>query len=41
MTSLDPKSPLVLDTRALGLQRRPGSMVEVTRSVPALSLIHI
>ncbi len=34
MTSLDPR-PLVLDTRALGLQRRPGSMIEVTRSVPA------
>lgn len=35
MTSLDPKSPLVLDTRALSLQRRPGSMITVTRTVPA------
>lgn len=34
MTGLDPRSPLVLDTRALGLQRRPGSMVTVTRTVP-------
>ena len=34
MTGLDPRSPLVLDTRALNLQRRPGSMVTVTRVVP-------
>lgn len=34
MTGLDPRSPLVLDTRALGLQRRPGSMLEVSRVVP-------
>lgn len=34
MTGPDPRSPLVLDTRALGLQRRPGSMVEFTRTVP-------
>lgn len=33
MTGLDPKDPLVLDLRAL--QRRPGSMSEVTRTVPA------
>ena len=33
MTSLDPKDPLVLDVRTL--QRRPGSMVTVTRSAPA------
>lgn len=31
--SLDPRSPLVLDTRAL--QRRPGTMEHVTRVVPA------
>ncbi len=35
VTSLDPRSALVLDTHALGLQRRPGSMVEFTRTVPA------
>ncbi|WP_345461772.1 YceD family protein [Nocardioides marinquilinus] len=33
MTSLDPRAPLVLDTRELG--RRPGSQREVTRTVPA------
>ena len=33
MKTLDPRAPLVLDTRAL--QRRPGAMLEVTRSVPA------
>nr|WP_179617410.1 YceD family protein [Nocardioides marinisabuli] len=33
MTSLDPRAPLVLDTRELG--RRPGSQREVTLSVPA------
>ena len=33
MTSPDLRSPLVLDVR--NLQRRPGSMVTVTRSVPA------
>ena len=33
MNSLDPRAPLVLDTRELG--RRPGSQREVTRSVPA------
>jgi len=33
VTGLDPKNPLVLDVRSL--QRRPGSMVTVTRSVPA------
>jgi uncharacterized protein len=33
MNSLDPRSPLVFDTRALG--RRPGSMVEVRRTVEA------
>ncbi len=33
MTGLDPSDPLVLDVR--NLQRRPGSMVTVTRSVPA------
>ncbi len=33
MTSLDPRAPLVLDTRELG--RRPGSQREVTRSVSA------
>ena len=31
--SLDPRAPLVLDTRELG--RRPGSQHQVTRSVPA------
>ncbi len=35
MTGLDPNSPLVLDTRALHLQRRPGSMITVLRTVPA------
>lgn len=33
MKTLDPRAPLVLDTRSL--QRRPGSMQEITRSVPA------
>ena len=33
MTSLDPRAPLVLDTRELG--RRPGSQREVTRTAPA------
>ena len=33
MTSLDPKDPLVLDVR--NLERRPGSMVTVTRSASA------
>jgi uncharacterized protein len=33
LSSLDPRAPLVLDTRELG--RRPGSQHEVTRSVPA------
>ena len=33
MPSLDPRSPLVLDTRELG--RRPGSMRTLQRSVPA------
>ncbi|MBS44938.1 MAG: metal-binding protein [Nocardioides sp.] len=33
MNSLDPRAPLVLDTRELG--RRPGSQRQVTRSVPA------
>jgi uncharacterized protein len=33
VTGLDPKDPLVLDVRTL--QRRPGSMVTVTRSAPA------
>ena len=33
MTSLDPRAPLVLDTRELG--RRPGSQREVELSVPA------
>lgn len=33
MTGLDPKDPLVLDVRAL--QRRPGSMLTVSRTVPA------
>ena len=33
LNSLDPRAPLVLDTRELG--RRPGSQREVTRSVPA------
>ena len=32
-TRLDPRSPLVLDTRELG--RRPGSMRSLSRSVPA------
>jgi uncharacterized protein len=31
--NLDPRAPLVLDTRELG--RRPGSMRELTRTVPA------
>jgi uncharacterized protein len=33
VTALDPKEPLVLDVRSL--PRRPGSMVTVTRTVPA------
>ena len=33
MTSLDPRAPLVLDTRELG--RRPGSQLELVRTVPA------
>jgi uncharacterized protein len=33
LSNLDPRAPLVLDTRELG--RRPGSMHGVTRSVPA------
>jgi uncharacterized protein len=33
LNSLDPRAPLVLDTRELG--RRPGSLRQVTRSVPA------
>ena len=33
LTSLDPRAPLVLDTRELG--RRPGSEREVERTVPA------
>ena len=33
LTSLDPRAPLVLDTRELG--RRPGSQRQVTRTVPA------
>ncbi len=33
LTSLDPRAPLVLDTRELS--RRPGSQREVTRTVPA------
>jgi uncharacterized protein len=33
LSSLDPRAPLVLDTRELG--RRPGSQHQVTRSVPA------
>ncbi|NHC22682.1 DUF177 domain-containing protein [Nocardioides sp. IC4_145] len=33
MKSLDPRAPLVLDTRELG--RRPGSQRQVTRTVPA------
>ena len=35
MSSLDPKDPLVLDTRAVS--RRPGAMAEVVRTVPAPS----
>ncbi|MFM8155564.1 MAG: YceD family protein, partial [Actinomycetes bacterium] len=31
----DPRDPLVLDTRALQLQRRPGSMISVERDVLA------
>jgi len=34
-TGPDPRDPLVLDTRALQLQRRPGSMIEVVRDVSA------
>jgi DUF177 domain-containing protein len=33
LSSLDPRAPLVLDTRELG--RRPGSQHQVTRTVPA------
>ena len=33
MSSLDPRAPLVLDTRELG--RRPGSQRELELSVPA------
>jgi uncharacterized protein len=33
VTSLDPRAPLVLDTRELG--RRPGSQLELVRTVPA------
>jgi uncharacterized protein len=33
LTTLDPRAPLVLDTRALG--RRPGSQRELTLSAPA------
>jgi uncharacterized protein len=33
LTRLDPRQPLVIDTRELG--RRPGSMRELSRSVPA------
>jgi uncharacterized protein len=33
VTGLDPRNPLVLDVRTL--QRRPGSMVTVSRSAPA------
>jgi uncharacterized protein len=33
LSKLDPRAPLVLDTRELG--RRPGSMHEVSRSVPS------
>jgi DUF177 domain-containing protein len=33
LSSLDPRAPLVLDTRELG--RRPGSQQQVTRTVPA------
>lgn len=35
MTGLDPRGSLVLDTRALGLQRRAGSMITVTRTAEA------
>ncbi len=35
MTGLDPRGSLVLDTRALGLQRRPGSMITAQRTVAA------
>ena len=35
MTSLDPTSPCVIDSRALGLQQRAGSMITVDRTVPA------
>lgn len=31
----DPRDPLVIDIRALQLQRRPGSMITVEREVPA------
>ena len=39
MTSLDPRAPLVLDTRELG--RRPGSQRDVVRTVPAPSELGI
>ena len=35
MTGLDPRGALVLDTRALNLARRPGSMITVDRTAPA------
>ena len=35
MTGLDPRGALVLDTRALGLARRPGSMITADRTAPA------
>ena len=34
-TGPDPRDPLVIDTRALQLQRRPGSMITVERDVAA------
>ena len=34
-TGPDARDPLVIDTRALQLQRRPGSMIAVERDVPA------
>lgn len=35
MTGLDPRNPLVIDVLGVGLQRRPGSMVTLTRTVPS------
>lgn len=35
MTRIDPRGSLVLDTRALGLQRRAGSMITVSRDAEA------